>query len=91
MKKFPTANFRGIRKTISISATGVDGFIRVWDLDAIDQADTTEDSTTFDLDPMNALKVTDAEITSMIMSSDDDSTWYAQDQRGAIWELDPEL
>ena len=50
--------------------------------------DTTETSTVFELDPMNSLKVSDAEITSMIVSTKDDSTWFAQDQRGAIWQLD---
>ncbi|CAG5111754.1 Oidioi.mRNA.OKI2018_I69.chr2.g6028.t1.cds [Oikopleura dioica] len=67
---------------------GVDGAICVWDIDTIDQADTTETSMTFELDPMNCLKVPDAAFSSMIMSSEDDSVWFAQDQNGAIWELD---
>ena len=49
---------------------------------------TSETSMTFELDPMNALKVNDAQFSSLIVSSEDDSIWYAQDQRGAIWELD---
>nr|AAS21445.1 hypothetical protein FLJ31910-like protein [Oikopleura dioica] len=67
---------------------GVDGAICVWDIDTIDQADTTETSMTFELDPMNCLKVPDASFSSMVMSSEDDSVWFAQDQNGAIWELD---
>lgn len=69
-------------------STGIDGFIRVWDLDAIGEADTTETSMTFELEPMNQLKVNDAQFTSLVVSSEDDSIWYAQDQKGAIWELD---
>jgi hypothetical protein len=59
-------------------SVGIDGCVRVWDLDAIDQADTTEFSSIFELDPMNSLKIPEAEITSMIVSPDDDSIWYAQ-------------
>ena len=37
---------------------------------------------------MNTLKVPGGEISSMLISPDNDSIWYGQDQKGAIWELD---
>ena len=36
---------------------GVDGFVKVWDFESIDNADTTEEGQLFEMDPMYELKV----------------------------------
>ncbi len=38
-------------------STGVDGFVRVWDFETIDNADITEDSTVFEMEPLTEIKV----------------------------------
>ncbi|XP_059142623.1 cilia- and flagella-associated protein 44-like isoform X2 [Physella acuta] len=71
---------------------GVDGYIRVWDFEAIDTADATDDSGIFEMDPMNELKVgTDAQLYCIVKSIDEENEptiWYAQDANGGIWRLD---
>ncbi|CAK8686101.1 unnamed protein product [Clavelina lepadiformis] len=76
---------------------GVDGYVRVWEMEAIDSADTTDDSDLFEVEPMNELKVgNDVQLTSMVKASraEDDSLeegasiWFAQDANGGIWKLD---
>ena len=69
-------------------SVGTDGCIHVWDLEKIDQAECEEGEVVYIMEPMNTLKVPGGEICSMIISPDDDSIWYGQDQKGAIWELD---
>ena len=36
---------------------GADGFVKVWDFESIDNADTTEEGQLFEMDPMYELKV----------------------------------
>lgn len=36
---------------------GDDGFVKVWDFESIDNADTTEEGQLFEMDPMYELKV----------------------------------
>lgn len=36
---------------------GADGFVKVWDFESIDNADTTEEAQLFEMDPMYELKV----------------------------------
>uniref|UniRef100_F6VRS6 Cilia- and flagella-associated protein 44 n=1 Tax=Ciona intestinalis TaxID=7719 RepID=F6VRS6_CIOIN len=74
---------------------GLDGYVRVWELEAIDTADTTDDSDKFEVEPMNELKVgTDVQLTRMVKAAEDEDTeegssiWYAQDAGGGIWKLD---
>ena len=38
---------------------GADGFVKVWDFESIDNADTTEEGQLFEMDPMYELKVRD--------------------------------
>ncbi len=38
-------------------STGADGFVRVWDFETIDNADITEDSTVFEMEPLTEIKV----------------------------------
>ncbi|XP_052253766.1 cilia- and flagella-associated protein 44-like isoform X2 [Dreissena polymorpha] len=75
-----------------LMSVGIDGFIRVWDFEAIDTADTTDDTGMFELDPMNELKVgTDVQLKMIIKSIDGENEptiWYAQDANGGIWRLD---
>jgi len=54
----------------------------VWDFEAIDTADSTDDTGVFELDPMNELKVgSDVQLKSIIKSIDSENEptiWYAQ-------------
>ncbi|XP_077985504.1 cilia- and flagella-associated protein 44-like isoform X2 [Glandiceps talaboti] len=70
---------------------GADGFVRVWDFETIDTADSAEESGMFEMEPMNELKVgNDVSLRSMVKSVDPEaqSLWYAQDANGGIWKLD---
>ncbi|CAG2237888.1 CFAP44 [Mytilus edulis] len=71
---------------------GSDGCIRVWDFESIDTADATDDSATFEMEPMNELKVGhDVNLKSILKCTDAENeitVWYAQDASGGIWKLD---
>ncbi|XP_048254045.1 cilia- and flagella-associated protein 44-like isoform X2 [Haliotis rufescens] len=71
---------------------GVDGFIRMWDFESIDTADSTDDTALFEMEPMNELQVNpDAQLRSIVKSVDDENQptiWYSQDANGGIWRLD---
>ncbi|KAL5020106.1 hypothetical protein ScPMuIL_002998 [Solemya velum] len=71
---------------------GMDGFIRVWDFEQVDTADTIDDSGLFEMEPMNELKVgQDVSLRSIVKSVDSENEptiWYAQDANGGIWKLD---
>ena len=72
---------------------GEDGYIRVWDFETIDNADITDESSIFEMEPMNELRVGayhDVKLRSMVKSCDADepTMWYAQDANGGIWKLD---
>ena len=38
-------------------STGVDGYVRVWDFETIDNADITDENVTFEMDPLTEIKV----------------------------------
>ncbi|KAK6165219.1 hypothetical protein SNE40_023570 [Patella caerulea] len=71
---------------------GVDGFVRMWDFETIDTADTTDDSGLFEMEPMNELRVGyDVQLKHIVKSIDDENEatiWFAQDGNGGIWKLD---
>nr|CAB3230210.1 WD repeat-containing protein 52-like [Phallusia mammillata] len=76
---------------------GLDGYVRVWEMEAIDSADTTDESDHFEIEPMNELKVgNDVQLTCMVKAQPEDdpsmeegaSIWFAQDSNGGIWKLD---
>ncbi|XP_068733143.1 cilia- and flagella-associated protein 44-like isoform X1 [Montipora capricornis] len=69
---------------------GADGFVKVWDFESIDNADTTEEGQLFEMDPMYELKVgTDVKLMSMVKAVNTEAPiWYAQDAAGGIWKLD---
>ncbi|PIK49063.1 hypothetical protein BSL78_14078 [Apostichopus japonicus] len=70
---------------------GADGFVRVWDFESIDTADSMDDSGIFEMEPMNELKVGNSvHLMSMVKTLDPEATsiWYAQDANGGIWRLD---
>uniref|UniRef100_H2ZFC4 Cilia- and flagella-associated protein 44 n=1 Tax=Ciona savignyi TaxID=51511 RepID=H2ZFC4_CIOSA len=68
---------------------GLDGYVRVWEMEAIDTADTTDDSDVFEVEPMNELKVgNDATMEEDASMEEGASVWYAQDAGGGIWKLD---
>ncbi|XP_037245690.1 cilia- and flagella-associated protein 44 [Falco rusticolus] len=69
---------------------GKDGFIRVWNFEIIDAADSVDDTGLLEVEPMNELHV-GRNVSLSFMSKVHDSgqpVWYAQDTNGAIWKLD---
>lgn len=83
-----------------IITAGFDGHARVWNFDEIDLADApSEQDLVYEMEPLLERKIgAGAKIKSIcratapggvtIESNDDDSTWYAQDETGAIWKAD---
>uniref|UniRef100_A0A8C4RRV9 Cilia- and flagella-associated protein 44 n=1 Tax=Erpetoichthys calabaricus TaxID=27687 RepID=A0A8C4RRV9_ERPCA len=71
-------------------SVGADGAVRVWDFEAIDIADSKDDSGLFEIEPMNELVVgKNVSLYSMVKTSNTDQFMcYAQDANGAIWKLD---
>lgn len=59
----------------------IHGYCQVWDFETIDNADTTDESDVFEMEPMNELKVgNDVQLKCMVKSCDPEETtiWYAQ-------------
>ncbi|XP_031554688.1 cilia- and flagella-associated protein 44-like isoform X2 [Actinia tenebrosa] len=73
-----------------LMSIGVDGYVKVWDFESIDTADTDEEGSLFEVDPMYELKVgTDVKLMSMQKAVNSEAPiWYAQDAAGGIWKLD---
>ncbi|KAK3770719.1 hypothetical protein RRG08_037905 [Elysia crispata] len=79
-----------------LMTVGSDGFIRVWDFEAIDTADSTDETGLFHMDPMNELQVgaetgDEVHLYTIVKSVDEENEptiWYAQDANGGIWRLD---
>ncbi|KAM8976941.1 cilia- and flagella-associated protein 44 [Pelodytes ibericus] len=69
---------------------GVDGYVRVWDFEAVDTADTVDDTGLLEMEPMNELLVgKNVSLQFMVKMAEQDSpVWFAQDANGAIWKLD---
>ena len=75
---------------------GCDGWIRVWDLESIEQAapcDYETDEGFYLLDPMNEIHVSpDAILRSITRSKEpmgpDENFWFLQDAGGGIWKVD---
>ncbi|XP_075762751.1 cilia- and flagella-associated protein 44 isoform X2 [Pelodiscus sinensis] len=69
---------------------GGDGYIRVWDFETIDAADSVDDTGLLEIEHMNELLVGKNVNLSSIVKIHDLGLpiWYAQDANGAIWKLD---
>ncbi|NXS53149.1 CFA44 protein, partial [Brachypteracias leptosomus] len=69
---------------------GKDGFIRVWNFETIDAADSVDDTGLLEVESMNELRVGRNVSLSFISKVYDcgQPIWYAQDTNGAIWKLD---
>ncbi|KAM6381907.1 LOW QUALITY PROTEIN: cilia- and flagella-associated protein 44 [Alca torda] len=69
---------------------GKDGFIRMWNFEAIDAADSVDDTGLLEVEPMNELHVGRNVSLSFLSKIHDcgQPVWYAQDTNGAIWKLD---
>uniref|UniRef100_A0A803J8E9 Cilia- and flagella-associated protein 44 n=1 Tax=Xenopus tropicalis TaxID=8364 RepID=A0A803J8E9_XENTR len=69
---------------------GSDGFVRVWDFEMVDTADTVDDSGLLEMEPMNELLVgRNVNLRFMVKATDTEAPlWFAQDANGAIWKLD---
>uniref|UniRef100_A0A803Y6J2 Cilia- and flagella-associated protein 44 n=1 Tax=Meleagris gallopavo TaxID=9103 RepID=A0A803Y6J2_MELGA len=69
---------------------GKDGFIRVWNFEAIDPADSVDETGLLEMEPMNELRVGKNVSLSFMCKIHDcgQPFWYAQDANGKIWKLD---
>ncbi|KAG8509536.1 Cilia- and flagella-associated protein 44 [Galemys pyrenaicus] len=69
---------------------GSDGWIRIWDFETIDTADTIDDTGLLEIEPINELQVDkNVQLFSMIkMNEVGNNFWLAQDASGAMWKLD---
>ncbi|XP_029434317.1 cilia- and flagella-associated protein 44 isoform X2 [Rhinatrema bivittatum] len=67
-----------------------DGYVRAWDFETLDTADSIDDTGLLEIEPMNELLVgKNVNLCSMVKSHEPYSPiWYAQDASGAIWKLD---
>ncbi|XP_065598131.1 cilia- and flagella-associated protein 44 [Cyrtonyx montezumae] len=69
---------------------GKDGFIREWNFEAIDTADSVDETGLLEMEPINELHV-GGNVSLSFMSKIHDCGqpfWYAQDANGKIWKLD---
>ncbi|XP_057358624.1 cilia- and flagella-associated protein 44 isoform X3 [Manis pentadactyla] len=73
-----------------VITAGSDGWVRIWDFETIDTADTTDDTGLLEIEPINELQVDkNVKLFSMIkMNETGNNFWLAQDASGAIWKLD---
>uniref|UniRef100_A0A8C3L0B6 Cilia- and flagella-associated protein 44 n=1 Tax=Chrysolophus pictus TaxID=9089 RepID=A0A8C3L0B6_CHRPC len=69
---------------------GKDGFIRVWNFEAVDPADSVDETGLLEMEPMNELRVGKNVSLSFMCKIHDcgQPFWYAQDANGKIWKLD---
>ncbi|XP_031468919.1 cilia- and flagella-associated protein 44 isoform X1 [Phasianus colchicus] len=69
---------------------GKDGFIRVWNFEAVDPADSVDETGLLEMEPMNELRVGKNVSLSFMCKTHDcgQPFWYAQDANGKIWKLD---
>nr|DBA34597.1 TPA: hypothetical protein GDO54_002143 [Pyxicephalus adspersus] len=69
---------------------GADGYVRVWDFETVDTADTIDDTGVLEMEPMNELQVgKNVNLRFMVKTKENDSpVWFAQDPSGGIWKLD---
>ncbi|XP_071995060.1 cilia- and flagella-associated protein 44 isoform X2 [Engystomops pustulosus] len=69
---------------------GTDGFVRVWDFETLDTADSVDDTGLLEMEPMNELQVgKNVNLRYMVKTLEGDSpVWFAQDAGGGIWKLD---
>ncbi|XP_004675512.1 PREDICTED: cilia- and flagella-associated protein 44 [Condylura cristata] len=73
-----------------VITVGSDGWIRIWDFETIDTADTIDDTGLHEIEPINELQVDkNVQLFSMIkMNEAGNNFWLAQDANGAMWKLD---
>ncbi len=65
--------------------------MQVWNFETIDSADISDESTTFEIEPMTEIRVGSSVcFKSLVRSVDPDmpTLWYGQDASGAIWKID---
>ena len=63
----------------------------MWNFETIDSADISDESATFEIEPMSEIKVGHNVCFKSLVRSVDPETinlWYGQDASGAIWKID---
>ncbi|XP_015588735.2 uncharacterized protein LOC107264707 [Cephus cinctus] len=85
-----------------LTSVGMDGWIRIWFYETIDQADPPEGDQFLEIEPIYEFHITeededdyDAEQSSMLMciqkqniEDAEENFWYAQDGNGGLWLID---
>ncbi|NXN01379.1 CFA44 protein, partial [Sylvia borin] len=71
-------------------SVGKDGFIRMWNFEVVDTADSVDSTGLVEMEPMNELWLgKNVSLNFMTKIRDHGQPfWYAQDTNGAIWKLD---
>ncbi|KAF5282198.1 hypothetical protein FQR65_LT02895 [Abscondita terminalis] len=71
-------------------SVGMDGYVRVWFYDSIDQADPPDYDRTVELEPLQTFHVPGCNLMSIQKVNDKwkDFQFYAQDGNGGIWLID---
>ncbi|XP_038658265.1 cilia- and flagella-associated protein 44 [Scyliorhinus canicula] len=68
---------------------GADGCVRVWDFETIDTAESYDEDSQIEMEPMNELNVgRNVNLQFMVKFKDSNFIWCAQDASGRIWKLD---
>ncbi|XP_048458506.1 cilia- and flagella-associated protein 44-like, partial [Rhincodon typus] len=68
---------------------GADGYVRVWDFETIDTAESYDEDSVLEMEPMNELHVgRHVNLRFMVKFKDSNFIWCAQDANGKIWKLD---
>ena len=63
----------------------------MWNFETIDSADISDESATFEIEPLTEIRVGNSVcFKSLVHSVDPDmpNLWYGQDASGAIWKID---
>lgn len=69
-----------------MTTVGLDGCLRAWYWDTVEQADPPENDPTIELNPVAELRVDGARLMSI--SHRKGTEWFGQDAGGCIWTLD---
>ncbi|XP_078415672.1 cilia- and flagella-associated protein 44 [Cetorhinus maximus] len=68
---------------------GADGCVRVWDFETIDTAESYDEESLIEMEPMNELNIgRNVNLHFMVKFKDSNFIWCAQDASGRIWKLD---
>lgn len=81
-----------MNETNEVLTVGKDGYLRIWDVDTIDIADTlVDDSGKYPVEPTNEIRLSgDASPQGCIRSvtaTPENNVWFCQDSWGRVWDV----